>query len=169
MNMHIRNERPEDVPSIEAVTRAAFLHHPHSNQTEHSIINALRRSGSLTLSLVAETAGMIIGHAAVSPVTISDSTLGWYGLGPVSVAPEHQGQGTGSALVRRALADLQRIGACGCVVFGNPGFYHRFGFTREPSLVPAGLPEEYFLTLPFSGLLPAGTVSYHESFDAAAH
>ncbi|HSY09065.1 MAG TPA: N-acetyltransferase, partial [Steroidobacteraceae bacterium] len=71
--------------AIEAVTIAAFLNAPHSGHTEHFIVSALRKAGKLTLSLVADAKGTIIGHVAVSPVSISDGSAGWFGLGPISV------------------------------------------------------------------------------------
>ena len=58
---------------------------------------ALRAAEALTVSLVAELDGRVIGHIAFSPVAISDGTQDWYGLGPVSVLPEYQRQGIGEA------------------------------------------------------------------------
>ena len=86
------------------------------------------------LSLVAEAQDDPIGHAAFSPVTISDGSEGWYGLGPVSVIPSRQGEGIGTALVREGIARLCRLGAQGCVVLGEPGYYERFGFRHDPAL-----------------------------------
>ena len=40
--MRIRPERPDDMAAIDAVTRAAFADHPHSDQTEHRIVERLR-------------------------------------------------------------------------------------------------------------------------------
>src|SRR5689334_15196702 len=113
MNIRIRNEAPADAPAIEAVTAAAFLDAEHSSHTEQFIVNALRRAGQLSVSLVAEDAGQIVGHVAISPVRISDDSLGWYGLGPVSVAPGHQALGIGKRLVNEALTELRDMGASG--------------------------------------------------------
>jgi putative acetyltransferase len=76
---------------------------PISNQTEQFIIKALRAAGALTLSLVADIDGRVVGHVAFSPVLMSDGTTGWYGLGPVSVLPEYQKQGIGKALINEGL------------------------------------------------------------------
>lgn len=84
MPLTIRRETPADVAAIEAVTVAAFLNAPHTSHTEQFIVNALRKAGKLTISLVAEEDGQIVGHVAVSPVLISDGTNGWFGLGPIS-------------------------------------------------------------------------------------
>ena len=85
----IRNERDADVSAITEVTVAAFKTLEISNHTEQFIIEALRVAKALTVSLVAEVDGRVIGHIAFSPATISDGTQNWYGLGPVSVLPEY--------------------------------------------------------------------------------
>lgn len=111
----IRDELPADLAAIEAVTIEAFGTAEHSSGTEQFIVRALRDSGQLAVSLVAEEDGRILGHVAVSPVTIS---TGWYGLGPVSVVPGRQGKGIGTMLITRALAELRASGqsAASCLV-----------------------------------------------------
>ncbi|WP_196137906.1 GNAT family N-acetyltransferase [Aliikangiella sp. G2MR2-5] len=166
MSINIRKEDPEDIKSIHEVTVAAFVEAPHTAHTEQFIVKALRESGVLTISLVAEDEGIIVGHLALSPVTISDDTDNWYGLGPISVLPEKQGQGVGSKLMRAAIQELKNIDAKGCVLVGDPGFYHRFGFMSVNSLVFPGVPPEYFQVLVLSGSLPKGSVTFHEAFSA---
>uniref|UniRef100_UPI0035E42787 GNAT family N-acetyltransferase n=1 Tax=Aliamphritea hakodatensis TaxID=2895352 RepID=UPI0035E42787 len=168
MNIHIRNELPGDEASVEAVTRLAFEGVPYSSHTEQFIIRDLRNAGQLTVSLVAEWQGSVVGHVAVSPVTLSDEAPGWYGLGPLSVLPEHQGQGIGSMLMRAALAALEAIAADGCVLLGEPEYYGRFGFTADPRLVLADVPPEYFLALRFNDNSAVGEVTYNRAFSAQA-
>ncbi|OYQ43118.1 GNAT family N-acetyltransferase [Rhodoferax sp. TH121] len=168
MAMQIRPETPADIDAITALTAAAFLHAAHTSHTEQFIINALRAAGQLSLSLVAVDGALLLGHVALSPVTVSDGSTGWYGLGPISVLPSSQGQGVGSQLMRRALTDLQDLGAAGCVLLGDPGYYARFGFAPHPGLVLDGVPPEYFMAMGFGGALPVGTVQYHAAFDAVA-
>jgi putative acetyltransferase len=86
----LRKETIADIDAITKVTIAAFKNLAVSNQTEQYIINALRNANALTISLVAEVDGNVVGHIAFSPVTISDGSLNWYGLGPISVSPEYQ-------------------------------------------------------------------------------
>lgn len=93
----IRNETDTDVSAITEVTVAAFKTFDVSNHTEQFIIEALRTAGALTISLVAEMGGRVVGHIAFSPLKLSDGTQNWYGLGPVSVVPEYQRQGIGKA------------------------------------------------------------------------
>lgn len=168
MNVRIRPEMAADFPAIEAVTASAFFEAPHTSHTEQFIVNALRRAGELSVSLVAELDGEVIGHVAASVVNIADGAPGWFGLAPVSVLPRHQGHGVGSRLVREALEVLRERGAAGCVVLGEPRYYGRFGFRAEPGLVLPGVPPEYFLALSFGRSPPRGTVRFHEAFNARA-
>lgn len=162
----IRPERPSDAQGIAQVTRDAFAAHAHSSHTEHLMIDALRRDGALAISLVAEHDAQVIGHVAFSPVSIGDGAPGWFGLGPLSVAPHAQGQGIGQALVRAGLAALAQRGAHGCVVLGEPDYYGRFGFRNEPDLWLADVPQSYFLARPFGDRRAAGEVTYAAAFDA---
>lgn len=166
MPLNIRPETPADVAAITALTEAAFLHAPHAAHTEQHIVNALRRAGALTLSLVAEQGGTVVGHVALSPVTVSDNTPGWYGLGPISVRPALQRQGIGSALMQAALDGLRARGAAGCVLVGEPAYYGRFGFAPVPGLVYPGIPPEYFMAFPLGPAVPQGTVAFHAAFGA---
>jgi putative acetyltransferase len=161
----IRTETAADVPAIEAVTISAFLNSSHTSHTEQFIVAALRNAGLLTISLVADAEGTVIGHVAVSPVTISDGACGWFGLGPVAVAPDHQCRGVGSRLMHAALRILREQGAAGCVLLGEPKFYRRFGFQADPNLILPDVPPEYFQAISFDSSRPRGTVTYHEAFN----
>ena len=162
----IRSETPDDIGAIAEVTIAAFKTLEVSNHTEQFIIEALRAAKALTVSLVAEMDGRVIGHIAFSPVTISDGTPNWYGLGPVSVLPEYQRQGIGKALIEEGLSRLRDINAQGCCLVGHPDYYRKFGFTNIPELVHEGVPPEVFFALSFDGHTPQGTVTFHEGFKA---
>ncbi|NVJ67197.1 MAG: N-acetyltransferase [Gammaproteobacteria bacterium] len=166
MQIVVRKEQTDDIQSIYEVTKAAFLAAPHSSHTEHFIVNALREAGALSVSLVAEYQSNIIGHVAISPVSISDGANDWYGLGPISVHPEHQQQGIGSKLMKAAIQELKAINAGGCVLLGDPNYYQRFGFAPKAELVLKDVPAEYFQTLLLQRELPQGFVTYHEAFFA---
>lgn len=159
-----RAEQPEDIAAIEQLIEDAFAPHPQSTHNEHLIVAALRRANALTLSLVAEQAGQIIGYIALSHVTITDDSSDWYGLGPLAVSPFFQGQGIGRGLVVNALFRLRQAKAQGCVVLGNPEFYSRFGFASKPDLNLPGFPVQNFLALAFEELSATGDVSYHQAF-----
>ncbi|MCI4590523.1 N-acetyltransferase [Sphingobium sp. BYY-5] len=164
--MQIVQERPGDETAIRAVTQAAFIGLPHSQQTEAAIIDALRAADALTISLVALDDSALVGHVAFSPVMIDGADRGWFGLGPVSVAPERQRDGIGSRLIRHGLEQLKADGARGCVVLGDPEYYRRFGFEPNPDLKYPHAPSEYFQALAFHDENPLGEVEYHAGFNA---
>jgi putative acetyltransferase len=164
--MIIRNETDADVSIITEVTIAAFKTLEISNHKEQFIIEALRSANALTLSLVAEIDGRVVGHIAFSPVTISDGTMHWYGLGPVSVLPEYQRKGIGKALIQEGLSRLKNIGAKGCCLVGHPQYYRKLGFKNIPGLIHEGVPQDVFFALSFDGHFPHGTVTFHDGFKA---
>jgi putative acetyltransferase len=171
MTIQLRHESPDDIAAIEAVTIAAFANAPHTSHTEQFIVRALRDAGELALSLVAEGQGQVIGHVALSPITITDpqgrKAGGWYGLGPISVLPARQGQGIGSRLMEQALAELRDMQAAGCVLLGEPAYYARFGFQAHAGLQLPGVPPGYFMALAFHGPVPEGIAQYSDAFSAA--
>ncbi|MBT1444358.1 N-acetyltransferase [Shewanella sp. JM162201] len=179
MSIIIRDEFPADIEAIHALTIAAFANAPHTDNTEQFIVKALRDSGALALSLVAqlgaaelvnggEDGKQLVGHVALSRVEIigNGSELDWFGLGPISVAPAQQRQGIGTELMLAAMARLEALGAGGCVLLGDPAYYQRFGFAPVPGLVLPGVPPEYFMARRFAGDWPAGEVRYHSAFSA---
>jgi putative acetyltransferase len=162
----IRDETESDAAVIAQVTVAAFETLQISNHTEQFIIEALRSSRALTLSLVAEVDGRVVGHIAFSPVTLSSGTTDWYGLGPVSVLPEYQRKGIGKALIREGLSRLKDLRAQGCCLVGHPEYYRKFGFESIAGLIHKGVPREVFLALSFDRHCPQGEVTFHRGFRA---
>ena len=165
-NVQIRPETAADADAIDAVTVAAFLEAPHAAHTEQFIVRALRRAGALTVSIVAELDGGVVGHVAASPVAVSNGATGWFGLGPLSVRPDLQRRGLGSRLMEAVLQRLRELGAAGCVLVGDPAYYRRFGFRPEPGLVLPEVPAEYFQALSLGRPIPEGVVAFHPAFGA---
>ncbi len=165
--MIVRPERSGEATVIRDLTEAAFVGAEHSSGTEGAIVDAFRLNDALTVSLVAEEDGVILGHVAFSPVTINGEAGDWYGLGPVSVRPGRQGEGIGAALVNAGLVALKARDAGGCVVLGDPAYYGRFGFSADHALRYPGVPEVYFQSLVLSGPPPVGTVAYDPAFEAS--
>jgi putative acetyltransferase len=163
----IRPEQPGDVAAVHAVHAAAF-----PTDEEARIVDALRGADQLSISLVAEDGGRVVGHIAFSPVTLTGATRG-LGLAPVAVVPEYQRRGIGGQLIREGLAAAARSGAAFVVVLGHPDYYPRFGFRRAG---PLGLDNEYgadeaFMVLELQpGSLPAGggLVRYRAEFAACS-
>lgn len=168
----LRAEADADHAEVAVLIGRAFAGHPHSHGTEASIVAALRRTGTLSVALVAQDEQGLVGHVACSPVTVDGRDAGWYGLGPLAVHPRRQRSGVGAALVSAALAQLRARGARGCVVLGDPGYYGRHGFRTQPGLVVPGLPADRFLALPLApgGDGVTGTVAYDAAYalDAAS-
>jgi putative acetyltransferase len=161
---HIRDERAGDEPSIHILTRKAFRPIVYASGTEQHIVDALRAGGLLTVSLVAELSGSVVGHVGFSPVSVSWSGTGWYGLGPVAVLPPHQRQGIGSALIQAGLSRLRAMGATACVLAGDPGYYRRFGFVHDPRLVLDQVPAAASLFIRFCDSQETGVIKFNEIF-----
>ncbi|EJG1709461.1 N-acetyltransferase [Vibrio parahaemolyticus] len=166
--MKIRAENHSDITEIETLIYRAFENHPHhepgAKPTEHLIVNKLRDAKVLSLSLVCEDQTGIIAHIAFSPILINGEESVWYGLGPVSVMPERQGEGIGGALIREGLSQLKTQGIEGVVLLGEPKYYGRFGFESQPNLTFPGVPSEYFLAISLANNIPTGEVAYHSAF-----
>lgn len=163
--MRIRPERPADIEEIDALTTLAFAPMPFSTGTEAPIIRALRAGDDLTLSLVAEEDGRIVGHVAFSPVTVDGAQDGWYGLGPISVRPERQRQGIGRRLVAEGLELLRRRGARGCALIGDPEVYGRMGFSSG-GLSYHDLDPVLVQHVVLSGPAPRGELRFAPAFEA---
>src|SRR5688572_15553777 len=145
----VREERPGDEAAIHRVTEAAFANHPHSEGTEPAIVDALRGAGDLTLSLVAEVDGAVVGHVAFSRAILANGAHGWQALGPISVDPDWQHQGIGRALIEAGASHWRAAGMQGIVLLGSPDLYGRFGFERGTPLYIEGPLTEYFQVLAF--------------------
>ncbi len=129
----VRPERLSDYEKVYAVQQAAF-----DRPNEARLVEALRASVGMQLSLVAERAGQVVGHVFFSSVEIEprqpSPPVG--GLAPVGVLPEWQGRGIGSALIRGGLEGCAALGWRAVVLVGNPQYYARFGFVLA---APRGL------------------------------
>lgn len=161
----IRDQQLDDDAVVRQLVEDAFRGRPYSDGNEAPIVETLRAAGALTLALVAEEGGEILGQVAFSPVAIDGAVRDWYGLGPVAVRPDRQGRGIGQALIRAGLDRIRALGAQGCVLAGAPGYYGRFGFAADPRLQSPGIPPQYFLVLPFGAEVPDGTVTFHAAFE----
>lgn len=170
MRIAIREEKTTDLAAIHQLNAAAF-----ETDAEARLVDALRASGALTLSLVAEVDGEIAGHIAFSPVQVEageQSAVG-VGLAPMAVAPRHQRQGIGGALIEEGLRRLRLAGHRFCVVLGHADYYPRHGFVRASEhgiRWEHPVPDDVFFVqaLAPDGLADvSGIVRYRSEFDAA--
>ena len=164
--LSIRKEEPIDYDVIYRLTQIAFEPKAFSDGTEADVIDRLRTSGDLTLSFVAEIESEVVGHIAFSPVVIGRLTTGWYGLGPISVHPDHQRKGIGSALVNEGLVSLKNRHADGCALIGDPKFYSRFGFVADGEVQYQDVPDKNVQHLNFGELRPQGELVFSPAFDS---
>lgn len=155
----VRPERAGDLEAIDDVVIRAF-----GRDDEARLVAQLRRDGDATTSLVAVAGDVVIGHVMLSPMSAPFRALG---LAPVSVAPKHQKQGVGAALIDAAVVQARQGGWSAIFVLGDPAYYGRFGFRAD---LAAGFSSPYagphFMVLPLTDELPvaSGKVSYAAAF-----
>lgn len=169
--MNIRAETESDIEAIRRVETAAF-----GRDSEANLVDHLRQNGGITLSLVAEQDGEIVGHVLFSPVTVErePGAFAALALGPVAVLPERQNQGIGSALIRAGLEQCRVKGYTLVFLIGHPTYYPRFGFRPAVPLgfdsvyVPDKTDHTHFMVAELdAGALAgkAGFVRYRPEFD----
>jgi putative acetyltransferase len=161
----IREESPADAAAVRDVNERAF-----GTPLEAGIVDALRGSDG-SISLVATSGDLVVGHILFTPVTIdAGAGVRVAGLAPMAVLPEHQRAGIGSRLVKAGLDACRRRGYAAVVVLGHPEYYPRFGFTRADGhglSCEFPVPPEAFMVM---GLQPevltrlSGTVRYRPEF-----
>jgi putative acetyltransferase len=165
----VRPERPGDEDGVARVVSAAF-----GQTAEADLVARLRGQGALAVSLVAEAGGEVVGHVALSPVTVDGRPGGgrWLGLAPLAVDPDRQRQGVGRRLVAAALDAAARDGGAVAFVLGDSRYYGALGFedaVRFGWRCTYDVPPAAFRVRLLGGsaedLPPAGTVRYHEAFD----
>jgi putative acetyltransferase len=155
----IRNQTSGDGTAIHRVIARAF-----GREDEARLVSTLRRDGDLVVSLVAEEAGEIVGHVAVSRLL---SPVGGSALAPLAVVPSHQRRGIGAALVRGSIDGARQTGSRIVFVLGDPAYYGRFGFSAsaaEP--YPSTFAGPHFMALELTSTAPpVAPVRYAPAFD----
>jgi putative acetyltransferase len=124
-NSTIRIMVQADKPAVKDLTTRAF-----GRPDEADIIDKLEQNGDVTLQMVAEMDGRIVGHILFYPMGVFGK-LGAVGLGPMSVDPWVQKEGIGKALVNAGLNMLKEGGVSIVFVLGHDWFYPKLGFTEE--------------------------------------
>jgi len=167
----IRVEAERDHAAIDEVVRAAFARHPDEVAL---LVERIRASANYIpeLALVAEDASGVIGHVMLSWVGIQNASRERIlNLSPMSVRPDRQRGGVGSALIHDVLGRAEAAGEPAVLVEGIPGYYPRFGFERASALgfaAPhAGIPDAAFMVKRLPGYDPslAGRIVYPPAFD----
>lgn len=137
MKINVRLEKPEDYRTVEELIREAFwgfMDNPACDG-EHLLVHKLRQLPSFIpeLDFVAEIEGKIVGHVIYSRakvVTPEGTEVEVINLGPISVLPECQRMGVGTALIRHSMVVAAAKGYRAIIFCGHPDYYPRFGFHR---------------------------------------
>jgi putative acetyltransferase len=169
----IRREAPHDADVIRAITAAAFARPELKGQAppEATLVDELRAGPAWlpALSLVATTAAdEVIGHVLCTRGHVGPEPV--LGLGPLSVRPDSQRRGAGSALVHTVLGAADALGEPLVVLLGDPAYYCRFGFrlsTEYQILPPRPQWQPHFQVRVLTGYQPSlrGAFAYPEPFD----
>jgi putative acetyltransferase len=171
ISFRIRAEQPADHAAVDEVVRAAFARHPDEVAL---LVERIRASENFVpdLALVAEDASGVTGHVLLSWVGVENAARDRIlNLGPVSVRPDRQRRGIGSALVLDGLGRAEAAGEPAVMVEGIPAYYPRFGFERASQLgfvAPfASIPDDAFMVKRLAGYVPelAGRIVYPAAFD----
>jgi putative acetyltransferase len=165
--MIVRPEVASDRAAVRRVHATAF-----ATPEEADLVDALRAGAEPLVSLVAEEAGIVVGHVVFSPVTLPEHPeLRLMGLAPLAVVPARQRTGIGAALTRAGLERCREIGAGAIVVLGHPAYYPRFGFARADAFgigCQFEAPADAWMLLELEpGYLrgAGGTARWHTAFD----
>jgi putative acetyltransferase len=166
MTATVRPFVAEDTAPVLSVVRAAFAGADRDGNEEVEIVRATRahRSTPGLLELVADEAGLVIGHVMAAMGDLSGHEVP--GVAPLSVAPAHQRSGVGSALMKAVISGASEHGWPLLLLLGDPAYYVRFGFEPASALgityPPAGEDSPHFLALRLHGYRAAlrGTFRY---------
>ncbi|GLU49025.1 GNAT family N-acetyltransferase [Nocardiopsis ansamitocini] len=168
--MLIRRETPADIDAIRSVTTKAFSAPGQEPPREAPLVDELRVHASWLplLSHVAIHDDQVVGHVVCTRGKIGGAPV--LGLGPISVLPEHQRSGVGSALMHSVIGAADALGETLVGLLGDPAYYARFGFVpAEKHGVVAPVPEwsPYFQVRPLAAHFPGlhGTFAFPEPFD----
>ena len=159
----IQDESRGDEPAIRQLHLLAF-----ARDAEASLVDALRESGDVVVSLVARTGGNVAGHVLFSALTI-DGESGAVSLAPIGVRPQLQRRGLGSELIRRGIDRCKERGCSAIIVLGDPAYYGRFGFSSalaQRLVAPYAGPHFMGLELRRGALESGGIVRYPIPFEA---
>ncbi|MDY0811892.1 N-acetyltransferase [Kitasatospora purpeofusca] len=174
-----RVEQPRDLPAVHELTVAAF-----GRPYEAELVEALRADEAWIdgLSIVVTEAGATesgesvvtgspVGHVLLTRAFIGDAPA--LAMAPVSVHPDHQRSGAGSALVRAGLDAARARGERFVILLGHPSYYPRFGFGRASEhgiALTVDAPDEAWMALsldPARHPLPSGTARWADAFGIA--
>lgn len=169
-NVLIRPEQPGDYRTVEELTRDAFWDVYKPGCDEHLVAHRLRSHPDFIpeLDFVALDGERIVGNIMYSRAAIVQPDGTRFPIvifGPLSVHPDYQRRGVGSALVRHSLEQAREMGFAGVALTGSPDYYPRFGFRpgRDFGITDAeGNSSDYLMALPLTATPPARRRAHRE-------
>lgn len=171
MNPVIRPENEGDYKEVEYMTREAFWDVYQPGCSEHLVAHKLRHVPAFIreLDFVAVLDGRIVGNIMYSKAKVIDSKGNEHEVitfGPLSVSPSHQKEGIGSLLVNHTKKLAEKMGFRAIIIYGNPAYYHRFGFaSAEKFQIATANGENFdaFMALElYDGAIKGITGKFHE-------
>ena len=155
MKILIQRTTENDFSQTENLTRESFWNLYKPGCDEHLVLHNIRNSKSYIseLDLVAVFENEIIGHIISTKAIIIDLQNNKHEIlcvGPLSVSADFQKKGIGSELLNESIKVAKELDYKGMILFGNPDYYHRFGFrnAQEYSITTKdGLNFEPFMAL----------------------
>ena len=123
--------QPTDVDSRDSVlevVRSAFSDDTRDGEEEVEIVRKTwsAESSISVFDFVAILESEVVGHVLAAEGSLAGTSA--IGIAPVCVRPDRQGQGIGTALMERLLAEIRNSGWPFALLLGNPDYYGRFGF-----------------------------------------
>lgn len=167
--MIIRTAEEKDYDSIYTLVKAAFERAEHSDGNEHDLVNAMRKGSAFVpeLSLVAEIEKKIVGHIMFTKATVDNNEI--LALAPLSVLPEYQRNGIGTALIEEGNRIAKELGYGYSVVLGSETYYPRMGYLPADMFgihPPFDVPVENFMAYRINETAPDihGIIRYAKEF-----
>ncbi len=165
----VRQETESDRAEVCQLISDAFASAEHADGNEQDLVEALRKSEAFIpeLSLVAEIDGKMAGHILFTKAKVDAEEV--LALAPLSVRPEFQRTGVGTALIRTGHRIAIGMGQTWSLVLGNPLYYQRFGYTSAVNCgiqVPDRFPTDCFMAAKLcDNARPlSGAVTYAKEF-----
>ncbi|MGD9844456.1 MAG: GNAT family N-acetyltransferase [Variibacter sp.] len=121
----IRHERSTDIAARERLLDAALGPTRRAKASERVREGRFAADG---LSFSAFERGRLVGTVRLWNVAAGPGRPALL-LGPLAVAPEARGRGTGAQLMARALREARRLGHRAVILVGDEPYYGRFGFS----------------------------------------
>jgi len=123
--------REKDFKSVEYMTREAFWDLYKPGCDEHLVVHKIRKVPAFVkeLDFIACDKDTIVGNIIYSRAKVLNEENKEFEV-PFAVLPSYQKQGIGSLLMNHSIEKARQLGYKGIIIFGNPDYYHRFGFVN---------------------------------------